>query len=695
MWCPRWLPLLLLGLAAPAAGQIATPARIAVLNAEDRRAATTADLTRLRTGALGGDPQTARLAVRALARLERPALIPDILRVLDSRFADVRTEAAHAVAQAAAGLRRGAVGGPSPDSLLPTLRARLAAEEDTGVRAALAETLARLPYAEAASAGTVQQVLVELAASHGDVGDRLGVAKAFEALVRLQKGTTLTPAALDLLRSLVGVVSASHMEPLDGPSPPPAAARPVEPTRDARVRRLAMEALITAAVVDAAVVERGFADADVQVRRLAVRAAGRLRTTVVVTRALEDASPMVRFEAVRGLPALAGDDACAWTLAAAADVDSHVALQAIDQLKACGRWDQAVTRLADLAADTAALDTPRRWHQPAHALVALAFAAPARVGPLLAAHAAARNHFVRVYAARAAAAAADRATLQTLAADGNDNVVEAALEGLASVAGGDAVTSYVGALSRRGYQALRAAAIALRTCAACVEQPAIVAALRAAHDRLTAEGHDNSTDARQAIADTLTAVGAAPPTAPSARPSSGGRGRGPVAAAAAAAGPILSTVDPTIDELRRLAAPRARITVRDVGVIDVALITVEAPLTVVHLARLAERGYYTGLTIHRVVPNFVLQGGSPDANEYVGHPDHMRDEVGSWPHVRGALGISTRGRDTGDAQFFIDLVDNPRLDHEYTVFGQVITGIEVAERVLEGDVIESVQILGN
>jgi len=158
---------------------------------------------------------------------------------------------------------------------------------------------------------------------------------------------------------------------------------------------------------------------------------------------------------------------------------------------------------------------------------------------------------------------------------------------------------------------------------------------------------------------------------------------------------VARTIEPTLDELRRLAAPRARITIRDVGVIDVALITVEAPLTVIHFARLAERGYYNGLTIHRVVPNFVLQGGSPDANEYVGHPDYMRDEVGSWPHVRGALGISTRGRDTGDAQFFIDLVDNPRLDHEYTVFGQVITGGEVADRVLEGDVIESVQILAN
>jgi cyclophilin family peptidyl-prolyl cis-trans isomerase len=71
----------------------------------------------------------------------------------------------------------------------------------------------------------------------------------------------------------------------------------------------------------------------------------------------------------------------------------------------------------------------------------------------------------------------------------------------------------------------------------------------------------------------------------------------------------------------------------------------------------------------------------------------MRDEVGEWPHVRGAVGISTRGRDTGDAQIFVDLVDNPRLDHEYTVFAHVLTGMDVVDAILEGDVIERVEIV--
>jgi cyclophilin family peptidyl-prolyl cis-trans isomerase len=147
------------------------------------------------------------------------------------------------------------------------------------------------------------------------------------------------------------------------------------------------------------------------------------------------------------------------------------------------------------------------------------------------------------------------------------------------------------------------------------------------------------------------------------------------------------------EDLRRLAAPRARIAIADAGTFELALFTGEAPATVIQFVDLARSGYYGGLTFHRVVPNFVVQGGSPGANEYVGHPSQMRDEVGLWPHVRGAVGISTRGRDTGDAQIFIDLVDNPRLDHQYTVFAQVLNGIEVIDRILEGDVIEKIEIL--
>jgi len=97
--------------------------------------------------------------------------------------------------------------------------------------------------------------------------------------------------------------------------------------------------------------------------------------------------------------------------------------------------------------------------------------------------------------------------------------------------------------------------------------------------------------------------------------------------------------------------------------------------------------------LQRVEPNFVIQGGGPGASEYVGDDAFMRDELGFHSHYRGTLGISTRGRDTGDAQLFINLVDNPLLDHEFTVFGQVIEGMDIVDGILEGDAIGRIEVM--
>ena len=73
-------------------------------------------------------------------------------------------------------------------------------------------------------------------------------------------------------------------------------------------------------------------------------------------------------------------------------------------------------------------------------------------------------------------------------------------------------------------------------------------------------------------------------------------------------------------------------------------------------------------------PNFVIQGGSPHANEYAGDGPYTRDEISHQAHWRGTVGLSTRGRDTGDAQIFINLTDNVRLDFNYTIYGEVVEG---------------------
>jgi cyclophilin family peptidyl-prolyl cis-trans isomerase len=684
------------------AGAQAIPAsRVNVLVAEDRRAPTGRDLETLRAGARGSDPQTARVAVRALGRLERPDLIAEILTALRHPIAEVRAEAANALAQALRGWAPGAPRRPqaagrsaavatSPESVQTALVARLEDEDDPSVRAAICESLGRLPSRSAELIDRAEAALVGQLQAVDSITDRLGVAKALEAFVRITREVRPPGSAVSAALKTLAVVRPSA--PADLPAP---AGRPrfeADPLRDARVRRLALEALILLDAVDAEVVHRAESDPDSQVRQLAMKAALLLKPPVsaipIFVRGLEDATAMVRLEALKGIRERGGDETCAVSLASLGDRDAHISLVALDQLSSCGSWREAVTRLEDAITDLSAVNSPRGWHRAAHAGVALAFAQPERAAALLG-HLAGSNIWqLRMYAARAATILKDRVRLAALARDANDNVVEAAIEGLRAVSGHDSDALYVAALSRTGYQAVRMAALALDGS----PDPAAASALKAALDRLVDEGRANSLDARRAIVDALS-HGDASRSAES--PSANRRANS--LAAALMPEPKGPTAKPPDllngDDLRRLASPRARVTIAGVGAFELALFPAEAPATVMQFVSLAESGYYNGLTFHRVLANFVIQGGSPGANEYVGYPSYMRDEVGLWPHVRGAVGISTRGRDTGDAQIFIDLVDNPRLDHQYTVFAQVLNGMDMVDRILEGDVIEKIEII--
>jgi cyclophilin family peptidyl-prolyl cis-trans isomerase len=645
--------------------------RLAVLQAEDRRAPTARDLAIIRAGAHGPDAQTVRVAIRALGRLERPALIPDITPSLRNALPEIRSEAANAIGQAAHGWKSDHPPDASAlDAVSAPLAARLKIEADPDVREALCETIGRLPYVTAMQVEAAERTLLETAARGDSVIDRLGVAKGFEALVRIHRKLHAPgDEALARLRHL-------------------ATPGPGEALTGARVRRLALEALISAAAVDDEVMRAASRDPDTQVRRIAMHAAatgGRGGTAESTARAAlsagrADDSPSVRLEALRGLQPREDTEACAAALAAIGDRDPHVALFALDELGECSAVPDVVAALERAVNDLSDAGSARGWHRAAHALVALAAAAPARGAAVLPQFTRSRIWQLRMYAARAAALLKDQEALEVLARDEDDNVRETAVEGLRKLTGHDADAIYVSQLSRNGNQILRVAALALEGTA---HPEQAVPALQAAWQRLSAEGRDNSHDARDAIARALTSVGADPRVGPGSRDAAG-RTRG--------SAPTQPT-DLNADDLRRLAAPRARVTIRSVGTFDLALFTSQAPAAVLRFARLAESGYYNGLTFHRVVPNFVIQGGSPGASEYIGDAGFMRDEVGLWPHVRGAVGISTRGHDTGDAQIFIDLVDNPRLDHEYTVFAQVLNGIEIVDQVLEGDVIERIEIV--
>src|SRR5258706_16228701 len=506
-------------LAGPILAQPVSTARLALLLAEDRRAPTAADLQTLRTGARSSDAQTARIAIRALGRLERPALIPDILPGLRHALPEVRSESANAAAQAARGWAKDETakipaGAPTLASVLSSLSARLDVEDEPSVRAAICESIGRLPYRSAEQAALAEAALVEQARRFDGITDRLGVAKGFEAFVRLTR--TFRPAsraAIATIRKLFGMADAPVSA--DGASSGGSAARrprEPDPLRDARVRRLALESLIAADAVDDQVVAQGVADADSQVRRLsmlAVSVTGRGGATL--SKGLDDMAAMVRFEALRAVRERAADQVCAAAMTLQNDSDAHVSLLAIDLLAQCGSSGEAVTSLENTVNDLSQAGSPRGWHRAAHAIVALASASPARAAAALGQFVNSTNRQLRTYAARAATVLNERDRLEKLARDEDANVVEAAVDGMVKVAGhaGDAV--YLAALSRTEYQAIRAAARALD---GSPETDVAVSALNAALERLVTENHQNSLDVRAAIVSTLTALGSPPPPKP-------------------------------------------------------------------------------------------------------------------------------------------------------------------------------------
>lgn len=128
------------------------------------------------------------------------------------------------------------------------------------------------------------------------------------------------------------------------------------------------------------------------------------------------------------------------------------------------------------------------------------------------------------------------------------------------------------------------------------------------------------------------------------------------------------------------------------GDVQLELLADVAPLTVINFIDLAEEGFYDSLSFHRVVPNFVVQGGCPRGDGWGGPPYMIRCEYSAVPYVRGTVGIATSGRDTGGSQFFITLSPQPHLDGRYTVFGQVIDGMDVVDQLVRGDKIEHILI---
>ncbi|MGH9408301.1 MAG: HEAT repeat domain-containing protein [Vicinamibacterales bacterium] len=128
------------------------------------------------------------------------------------------------------------------------------------------------------------------------------------------------------------------------------------------------------------------------------------------------------------------------------------------------------------------------------------------------------------------------------------------------------------------------------------------------------------------------------------------------------------------------------------GTIEIELAVLDAPQTCQSFMALARKGYFNGLQIHRVVPNFVVQDGDPRGDGSGGPGYTIRDELNGDPYVRGTVGMALSGPDTGGSQFFIAHSPQPHLDAKYTVFGHVVKGMDVVDRLQQLDVIQRVRI---
>lgn len=650
---------------------VATPDPLRV--AEDLRGTGPEGLAPILSGLRDADPARRVLAARALGRLERADLVDTLRSGLYDPSAAVRAEAANALAQAAVG----------PD-VVPTIYGRLAGrvvdESDPGVQGALAAALGRLPYGATARADSAETLVVGIV-------DGLLEASQPQALVEATLGLSAFYRVGQ--RRPSGAAQRSIARLADW-------GRAESSLEAARVRRLATSLLPRLPEAQSGpLLEAALGDPDADVRRVAIAGLASGAPALLRDRlplAISDPEPRVRIEALRAWErTLKASRGCEPLLFAVREGDPQVVNVALELLgRPCPEAARQRTTLMSLAGE---LSTAPTWHAPARALVALASTSPDRIAGLIGPFERHQNPFVRAYAARAATLASRTEVLERLSADPDANVRTAALSGRVSLAGHAVDDALTEALGADDPQLVLTAAQALEGSPDGAER---VGALLAALERLSAKDMETLRDPRMALLQRVEEFADSSLIRALERYSTD---RDPVVAAAAAAALTRRTGVETsaaprprapgplpIDaELDRWARTRVLLDMERGGRIGLRLLPALAPTNVARFVDLVRSGRLRGLTFHRVEPNFVVQGASPGANEYAGHGAYTRDEVGRVSHWRGTVGISTRGRDTGDGQIFFNLVDNVRLDHAYTVFAEVELGLDVVDAILEGD----------
>ena len=454
-------------------------------------------------------------------------------------------------------------------------------------------------------------------------------------------------------------------------------------------------------------------DSDAAVRAAALRGVSRVLTdsarldphdvATSVGALVTDRDPHARVNALRALASFRDSGLAPVALPLLTDSDENVAVQAETTLGVLGGW-RAVAALTEGLAST--VFAFRR--QAAIALAqADSGAGVARAGGL----ARETDWRWRSVAAEAFGAAKDRAGLEAELADSDGRVVAQALQTLARI-----VPDSDARAAARARELLQHRDAAVRSVAAdlLARHPLVTDVDRLVQAYLRAS-RDSFNDARLSAVAALAAIAGAGPEGRAAV-ATGFVARVPRAddylvrrlaveklpdAAAAWGGMAPILTGRTMDEyrliVRRLilparqgrAAPRVIIET-DGGRLVVELLPVEAPLTVAAFLALTDRRYFDGSTWHRVVPNFVVQDGDPRGDGWGGPAFVLRDEINPVRYESGTVGMALSGPDTGGSQYFITLSPQPHLDGTYAVFGRVVAGRDVLDKISQGEHIRSV-----
>ena len=620
-------------------------------------------------------------AVRALGRLENPALINDLAHHIEDPQAAVRVEAVNALAQAV----HRSDGAP----VLGIFLARIGSEHDERVLGAIARSLGRLRLGEE-DQGSALELLLSLGnLDPVQIPPKLaeGLALGLEALARRSGGELLSERAKGQLVKMLRYRSADEQTA-------------------ARVRALALLTLRHAEVITARYVDESLRDPDPDARRVAAASLDLMPPalrTEFTRRALGDQSLRVSVEAIGQLANHPSDTLkCQWLNTALEETDIRpikaLALEALGE--PCPDVSAQQQILMDAVSEIGVTNSTE-WLAPARALVSLASIAPELAEAALPQFLEHENAFVRSYAATAAALLGQTDVLRVLSRDPIPNVRTAAIQFLAARDSESIDELLVSQLSTDDPQLLMTAARLLENSPLGLQA---ASATLLAFERVSASQRETSRDARRALLERVNEFGDATMTSrlePFLRDFDpqvatdvasilerwSGQSRQP-------SPELLPRGDlPSLAELYELRHSEVILHMERGGEIVIRALPDVALTNAQRFVRLANEGYFDGLTFHRWEPGFVIQGGSPGANEYSGDGPYTRDEVDLLPHWRGTVGVSTRGHDTGDAQIFINLADNVRLNHDYTIFGVVVDGMEdVVDLVVEGDVITRAEV---